>query len=487
MSVKHTTDYAPLIDAVASARVSHIAREVIHLLRKHVSPFLIIGQVGVPAAWGDTEGHPLCALAAGGHIADWIRSIPSSGESDDDERRLIATALPLTLALSLATPAVQAGHRTQAALPEPLFPANINHPQGMGGALREAVCAGQISRTQQLLLGYYATGTDYRSYLTNVYQAITEHYTGDGHTLIFAHRSSQVLDMAGWANKLPPFIFWLAPHLATSQPDAPFLAEVQAFLRDPAHDLKPLRTRLAPANNPAAGAALRQAILQGTLEETCNAVLAALMNGAKAPAVGSVIALAAARRFLDTAETDAAAVLRAAHGLLVANAARTAVTQIQDIEILPILFIAAAAVNALRDVEQGETAKTNVPSARMGTGGLVGGILAPVLLRTLERQLESGDAQDAQASTRRYLQLGHPPRGLVATLASVACQGDAAADQGHTLLLAQAAAEEYLALPAHLHNEGETLLAVGVRVATHRSRERHTLDAVQEASEYADE
>lgn len=485
MSVKHTTDYAPLIDAVASARVSHIAREVFHLLRKKVSPFFIIGQVGVPAAWGDTEGHPLCALAAGGHIADWMRSIPSSGEADDDERRLIATALPLTLALALAAQAVHAGQRAQVELPAPLFPANISHPQGMGGALREAVCAGQINRTQQLLLGYYATGTDYRSYLTNVYQAITEHYTGDGHTLIFAHRSSQVLDMAGWANKLPPFIFWLTPHLATSQPDAPFLSEVQAFLRDPAHDLKPLRTRLAPANNAAAGVSLRQTILQGALEETCNAVLAALLNGAKPPAVGSVIALAAARRFLNTAESDPAAVLRAAHGLLVASAARTAVTQIQDVEALPILFIAAAAVNALRDVEQVETAKTSVPSARTGSS-LVGGILAPVLLRTLERQIESGDDQDAQASTRRYLQLGHPARGLVATIASVACQGDASADQGHVLLLAQAAAEEYLALPPQLQNEGEALLAVGVRVATHRSRERHILEAVQEASKQVD-
>jgi hypothetical protein len=481
VSVKHTTDYAPLIDAVASVNAAHIAREVVHLLRRKVSPFLIIGNAGVPAAWGDTEGHPLCTLAAGGHIADWMRYIPSSGESDDEERHLLGPALPLTAALAFAAPAVKAGIHTQPVLPEPLFPANITHPQGMDGALRETVRAGQADTTRRLLLGYYATGTDYRSYLMNVYRAITEHYPEDGHVLIFTHRSSQVLDMAGWADKLPPFISWLTPHLANTRPNAPFLAEVQSFLSDPAHDLKPLRTRLAPANNIAAGPELRQAILHGSLEETCAAVLAALKNGATGPAIGSVIALAAARLLLNAPEGDAETISRVAHGLLIASAARTAVSQIQNMEVLPILFIAAAAVNALRDVEQGEAPRAS-GQVRLSAGGLVGGILAPVLLRSLEQQLESGDEQAAQTSAHRYIQLGHPARGLAATIAAVACQGDASSDQGHTLLLAQAAAEEYLALPPHLQGEGETLLSVGVRAAAHRPPQTHILEAVRRAS-----
>lgn len=478
MSVKHTTDYAPLIDAVASVKVDHIAREVVHLLRRKVSPFLIIGNAGIPAAWGDTDGHPLSGLAAGGHIAAWMRYIPSSGEPEDEERHLLAAALPLTAALAFAAPAIKQGTHSQPELPEPLFPANIKHPDGMGGALREAVRTGQAEKAQRLLLGYYATGTDYRSYLMNVYCAITEHYPADGHPLIFTHRSGQVLDMAGWADKLPPFIFWLTPHLANTQPDAPYLEDILAFLGDPAHDLKPLRTRLAPANNVAAGPELRQAILQGSLEETCAAVLAALNNGAQGPAVGSVIALAAARRFLNTPEGDAAAVSRAAHGLLIASAARTAVSQIQNVEVLPVLFIAAAAVNALRDVEQVEAPA----HPRVSAGSLVGGILAPVLLHSLEQQLESGDEQAAQVSAHRYIQLGHPARGLAAAIAAVACQGDAESDQGHTLLLAQAAAEEYLALPTHLQSEGDTLLSVSVRAATRRPQSTRVLEAVRSAS-----
>ncbi len=483
MSVKHTTDFAPLIEAVAGARLERIAQETVHCLRRNVPPFLMIGHAGVPAAWGDAEGHPLSALAAGGQIADWTRYIPASSEAESEEQRRLAAALPLTAALAVAALAIQAGERTQPALPPPLFPANITHPDGMSGALREAVRSGEITRTQQLLLGYYGTGTDYRSYLTNVYRSIIEHYTGDGHTLIFAHRSSQVLDMAGWGNKLPPFIHWLAPLLATKEAEAPFMGEVSAFLSDPSHDLKPLRTRLAPANTAAASADLRQRILQGSLGDTCTAVYTALASGAQARAVGSVIVLAAARRFLATPEGDAEALTRAGHMLLVASAARTAVSQVQDVELLPLLFIAAAAVNGLREVEQVEVSKAASISGRMTlSGSVAGGILAPVMLRSLERQLESGDEQAAQATTRRYLQLGHPARSLVAMLALVACQGDATSDAGHTLLLAQAAAEEYLALPAYLQgSEGEALLSVGVQAASRRPQGTSILEAVRQA------
>ena len=484
MSVKYTTDFEPLIKAVASAQLDHIAQETVHLLRQNVPPFLIIGHAGLPTAWGDTDGHPLSALAAGGHIADWTRSIPASAEEDHADSRQLVAALPLTAALAVAAPAIKAGERAKHDLPKPLFPANVTHKEGMGGALREAVRTGDVVRTERLLLGYYGTGTDYRSFLTNVYQSIIEHYTGDGHILIFVHRASQVLDMAGWGHKLEPFIHWLAPLLAQKQPEPPFMAEVKAFLSDPAHDLKPLRTRLAPANNLAAGAELRQAVLQGSAGDALAAVFAALTNGAQPHAVGSVIALAAAQRFLSTPENDAEATAHAAHTVLVASAARTAVSQIQDTQVLPILFIAAAAVNTLREAAQVEAPKAGAGSGRITTGGsLAGGILAPVMLRALEHLLESSDEPGAQASIRRYLQLGHPPRGLAATLAVVASQGDATSDTGHTLLLAQAAAEEYLALPAHLQgSEGEALLFAGVRAAIHRPQGAAVLEAVKRAT-----
>ncbi|HEX6779761.1 MAG TPA: hypothetical protein VF099_16255, partial [Ktedonobacterales bacterium] len=62
-------------------------------------------------------------------------------------------------------------------------------------------------------------------------------------------------------------------------------------------------------------------------------------------------------------------------------------------------------------------------------------------------------------------------------------QGDATSDTGHTLLLAQAAAEEYLALPAHLQgSEGEALLFAGVRAAIRRPQGTTILEAVRQAT-----
>jgi hypothetical protein len=485
VSVRHTTNYEPLLDAIASTKVQHIAQEVVHLLKSKVPPFFIIGQAGIPAAWGDSEGHPLCTLAAGGHLADWARSIPASAETATEDHHLYAAALPLTQALVLAAPAVKAGHRSHAALPAPLFPANITHPDGMRGALQQAVSEGQVQRTIQLLLGYYATGTDYRAYLANVYQALIEHYTGDGHTLIDIHRSSQVLDMAGWADKLPPFIHWLAPHLTATDNQPDFVAAIQSFLSAPAHSLAFLRTRLSPAKNTAADTRLLQAILQGSLEETCTALFTALQEGAHPPAVGSIIALAAARRYLDAPEEDARA--QALHNVLLASAARTAVSQLQEVEVVPLLFLVAATINTRRTDEQGKAPKAasgTLGTARSASGTLAGGLIAPVLLRALERQLEEGEEAAAELSARRYLQLGHPPRGLVATIASVASQGDATSDQGHTLLLALAAGEEYLALPPHLHtSEGEMLLSVAIRAALGRSQGHSIAEAVRQAAQ----
>lgn len=490
MSVRHMTNYEPLLEALASSKAERIAQEVVALLKNQVPPFFIIGQAGVRAAWGDKEGHPLNALAAGGHLADWARSLPASAEADSQEPRLRAAALPLTQALVLAAPAVQAGREAQPALPDPLFPANITHPDGMRGALRQAVSEGQVERTIQLLLGYYATGTDYRAYLANIYLAYIAHPIGDGHTLIDIHRSSQVLDMAGWADKLPPFIHWLAPRLAASGPQPAFVAEVQAFLNAPEHSLAFLRTRLSPAKNTAADARLLRAILQGSLDEICNAIFTAFKEGAQGPAVGSVIALAAARRYLDAPQGEART--RALHGVLLASAARTAVAQLQEIEVTPLLFLVAAAINTQHADEQGEAAQAaagaakassgTLGAARAASGTLAGGLLAPSLLHSLERQLEEGEAAGAELSARRYLQLGHPARGLIAAIASVASQGDATHDEGHTLLLALAVGEEYLALPPHLQtSEGEALLSVAIQTAIARPKPRSVAEAVRQA------
>ena len=78
----------------------------------------------------------------------------------------------------------------------------------------------------------------------------------------------------------------------------------------------------------------------------------------------------------------------------------------------------------------------------------------------------------ATVTTRRYLTLGHDLRALFGTIAIAASWTDAAADQGHTLQIVQAAAEEYLnwpvTLPATNH---EILLQVALRAAAFGKRD----------------
>jgi len=50
----------------------------------------------------------------------------------------------------------------------------------------------------------------------------------------------------------------------------------------------------------------------------------------------------------------------------------------------------------------------------------------------------------------RYIQLGHDARSMFAVIGLGGAQADAAADQGHTLQIVQAAGEEYLAWPLTL-------------------------------------
>ena len=84
------------------------------------------------------------------------------------------------------------------------------------------------------------------------------------------------------------------------------------------------------------------------------------------------------------------------------------------------------------------------------------------------------DAQDfngAVATARRYLRLGNDARALFAAIGLLAAHADAAADQGHTLQVVQAAGEEYMAWPIALADtDRDAFLLVALRAATFAKR-----------------
>jgi hypothetical protein len=139
------------------------------------------------------------------------------------------------------------------------------------------------------------------------------------------------------------------------------------------------------------------------------------------------------------------------------------------VEALPLLFMAASYLNALHK-ELGEQTVTERPA---GTRSpiLGGGLIAPALLDTLSEQLEAQDLTAALSTARRFVQLGHDARSLLAIIGLASATADAAADQGHTMQIVQAAGEAYMGWPVALADISiEGFLQVALRAAAFAQR-----------------
>jgi hypothetical protein len=139
------------------------------------------------------------------------------------------------------------------------------------------------------------------------------------------------------------------------------------------------------------------------------------------------------------------------------------------VEALPLLFIAASFLNVLHK-ELGEQAVTTQP-ATTRSPILGGGLIAPALLDTLSEQLDAQDLTGALSTARRYIQLGHDARSLFAVIGLISARADAAADQGHTMQIVQAAGEEYIGWPTVLTDTNiEGFIDVAIRATAFAQR-----------------
>lgn len=461
-------DVTPLLEALSAADETRVIQETVELLAAGVPPAHIAARVAIPAAWGGGDGHALLVLGAAGRVAEWMRAIPAGPEPGDAERRKLAPALPLAQGFLAVADRVRAGlPEPHPELPQPVTPIEIKTAGGALGALREAFNARDSQRFGSILMGFYRTGTDYRALLMHLYAALDYRYPPGGHPLTFAVGSSRVLDMADWGDRVPPFIHWLLPLVLESAPDEPFVAQARAFGEASGHDLAWVQKRIAMAEEEAAGPQMRRGVLEGDATAACEAVLRALRAGASPRGVASGLAQATAERLVAIPAGSGDVLLRAAHALLYSNAVHVVMTQVQNPEVYPLLYTAAAAVSAMPRAEGGAPA---IPAST--STPLAGGLIAPALLRSLEHQVESGDSAAAVATARRYVQMGHPPRSLAGVLGSAASRWDTRREGFHTLPVVAAAAEEYLTQPgAHAvggvsqMNTQSALLTAAVRLA----------------------
>jgi hypothetical protein len=471
-SIEMKADLSSLVSALVAGDNNAIIEAAHDLLAHGESADVLIGRIGLLAAPGDSTGQTLLMLNAAAMLCRYIHTIPQplDGAEQGSER-----ALPLFAeAMLAAAPAVRAGQKATVTYPEPFFPSGLGEKGSVTEALHEAVEKNDTLRVERLLFGLYGTGADYRTLEVRTYDSIATTFQDNGKPFMLAVRGFQLLGTVEWGDRVPVFLHWLAPHLPL-RPDAvapEWVKTVSDFALDPAHDMASIRTRItAPKNQNALP--LHQLILSDadTLQ-VCQAVYDTIMKGeASSRAVSSVVALAAADVMHLVGDGDRALFIRVAQGLLFASAIRLAFQQVQDVDVLPLLFTSAAFVNALR---KEIAAQNNAPSTMQASNAPVlgGGLIAPAQLDTLQAQLKGGDANGALTTARRYLKLNHDTRALFAVIGLVAARNNASLDQGYTLQIVQAASEEFLAWPHTLGDtDTEIFLQVAIRAAAFGERD----------------
>jgi hypothetical protein len=481
-AVDMRTDLSTLIDAVVgtgrsqgttSGDMNNIIAAAREYLHQGTATDVLIGRIGMIAAHGDTDGHPTATLGAAAmlsRLAYWIPA-PIDAQETPKER-----TLPLLVqALKYAAPYARKGYDeyTHPQYPTPFFPSELlDTNKSVNDAMRDAVAQNDTLLVERILFGLYGTGADYRTAQVRVYESISNTFQDNGHPLMFAVWGFQLLDAVEWGDRVPNILHWLAPHLPL-RPDSDepsWIRTVRTFAAE--HDLTVIRARLAIAKDESA-LPLRDIILSDTdTTRICQSIYDALVtNGASAKGIASVISLAVADVLQRVGDSDHDLFINVAHGLLFASAIHTTFHQVQDVEVLNLLYTAASAINALhKEVATGDI-KTAQPTSHHAAA-MGGGLLAIAQLETLGAQIKEQDLAAATITAQRYLRLGHDPRALFGTIGLAAALVDATADQGHTLQIVQAASEEFLRWPHALNSTNiETFVQIALRAAVTGKRD----------------
>ena len=475
-------DLSTLIDTIVGARrpqatsrsettapgdIDHIITTARAYLDQDKAADVLIGRIGMIAAHGDTDGHPVMTLDSASMLCRLAHWIPAPVDAQDAPKE---RTLPLLVqALKVAAPYARKGYEAHAApdYPSPFFPSELlDTGKSMNDIMRDAVAQNDALLVERALLGLYGTGADYRTMQVRAYESISNTFQHNGHPLMFAVRGLQLLDVVEWGNYAPNIIHWLAPHLplqsGTHEPA--WIKIVRTFAAEPRHDLTVIRTRLSIAKDENA-LPLRNLILSDIdTAHVCQGVYNALVTkGASATGVASVIALAAADVLQRVAESDYETFINVAHGLLFTSAVHVIFQQVRDVEVLNLLYTAASAINTLHKEVSTDGAKTPQQTAKTVGGG---GLLSISLLETLAAQIKAQDLTAATTTAQRYLKLGHDPRALCGTIGLGAALVDATTEQGHTLQIVQAASDAFLNWPRALANtNAEAFVQIALRAA----------------------
>jgi hypothetical protein len=466
--VEMSVDLSQLTNAIIAGNRAETIAAARELLRHGEAVDVIIGRLGMLASHGDPDGHTTITLAAAAMLSRMVHFIPQPVDASEP---MGEHGLPLLVQSAYAAaPAIRAAHNRAPLYPRPMFPSELPEGSTVNEKMHEAIYGNDAQLTERLLFGLYGSGADYRTMEVRSYDSISTTFQDNGHPLMLALRGFQLLDAVEWGDRAPNILHWLAPHLPL-RPDATEPAWVQPirnFAGDPSHSVASVRTRLAAPKDENA------LPLRGLVTSDAN-TLQVCQGVYDAAAVGAMISLAAADVLQTVNDDDRTLFVRVAHGLLFATAVRQVFRRVQDIEVLALLYTSAAYINALHkevtifNKERPAEKPKSAPASRGMTGG---GLIAAAQLDVLHDQLQTRDLEDAFITSQRYLRLGHDARALFATIALATALIDASVDQGHSLQIVQAAAEEYLTWPTTLASTNhDGLLRIALRAAAFGERD----------------
>lgn len=452
-----------LLDAMGDVNVGRMARDTMRL-RKFGTPLAEVVRFGVRYGASRAEygwNHSLATLA------DCL-TMAAAFEGP-------LRALPVIQGLSVVSQTeVRRPPRPQ---PEPV---DVVSAYGSAAAALAAfpglVDAERADDAEGVLRGALRAGAAPREIRHAFLTAITNHFLGYGHPMIYCQKAFDLLDRIGWAEAetvlapLVPAITW-----STRYDRLPYMRRFLAAWRDAGPDLSacapggPAHGDRTPADRAHGDlTALRRTLLDGAAEDAVTSVLGALKDGVAVPTIiDAMSAVAAARlgRFdvdLDTDDASDAGWLDVTHTLTYTNALRWAWAADPSPEVLRGVLHAAWFVQWTAKFD----AKGDPPPVAPRQGSDAGAVLAAIRAR---------DPEQTVALIKGY---GGPATPLETVIAQAAAEDNAAAP----IMVAHAVKTATAAVAESRSGQSRTPLAAAGRFLAAPKRERFvyqsTLDAI---------
>jgi nitrite reductase/ring-hydroxylating ferredoxin subunit len=453
--------FASLLDAMGEMDVGRLARDAMRLRR-----------IGTPLAELVREGVHYGAPRA---QYGWNHSLATLADCLNIAQLFEGPLKALPVVQGLSVVSQTEVRRPPRPRPDPVDPARYGSTAGALAAFPRLVDEERADEAEALLYGLLEAGAGRGAVRHALLRAITDHFLGYGHPLIYSQKAFELLDRIGWqeaANVLGPLV--PATVLSTRYDRLPYMRQFLRAWRAAELDLGLLlAARRGQRPQPSAGAdrtALRRDLVDGSPEDAFDDLRRALEAGTPVPALIDDVARAAAERLgrfdidLDTDDTNEWGWLDVTHTLTYTDALRWAWSVDPGPEVLRGLFHAAWFVQWT-----GRLDAKQPPRVQPRTTGDAGEVLAAVRRR---------DPEGAVATVLGY---EGPGERLERALAQAAAEDNAAAPimVAHTVKTTRAAIVESHALG------GPAPLAAVARFLAAPKRERFVYQATLEAIAFA--